>query len=182
MIKKIGIGILALIAIVLAFAATKPDTFSIERSTNIKAPPETIHALLTDLHKWAVWSPWEKMDPTMKRTFSGAASGVGAAYAWEGNGAVGQGRMEIKGASPTKVTVQLDFLAPMEASNEVNFVLTPQGDTTHVVWAMSGANNFLAKLMHVFVSMDSLVGKDFEAGLRDLKNAAETPPAANSQP
>jgi hypothetical protein len=118
----------------------------------------------------------------MKRTYSGAESGKGAAYAWEGNGGVGQGRMEIKDVSPSKVTIQLDFLAPMETSNIVDFDLTPQGDTTHVVWTMSGNNNYLSKVMQVFMSMDSLVGKDFESGLSDLKAAAEKSMSPTDQP
>jgi carbon monoxide dehydrogenase subunit G len=182
MIKKIAIGLVAVVALILVYALTKPDTFRVERSTAIKAPPQAVHAYLTDFHKWGAWSPWEKLDPNMKRTYSGAESGKGAAYAWEGNGGVGQGRMEIKDVSPSKVTIQLDFLAPMETSNIVDFDLTPQGDTTHVVWTMSGNNNYLSKVMQVFMSMDSLVGKDFESGLSDLKAAAEKSMSPTDQP
>ena len=182
MLKKIALGIAALLAALFIFAATKPDTFSVARSIVINAPPEMIQAHLTDFHKWQAWSPWEKLDPAMKRTYSGPDTGKGATYTWEGNSAVGQGRMEITDVTPNTVAIQLDFMAPMEASNQVAFALTPQGDSTNVHWIMSGANNYLAKFMQVFMSMDSMIGKDFESGLADLKVAAEHSAAQATQP
>lgn len=174
MLKKIVLVIAALIGLVLIIAATKPDTFAVERSIDINASPQTVYALIDDFHKWGEWSPWEKLDPNMQRTHSGAPSGVGAIYAWEGNSDVGKGRMEITESSPSsKLTIKLDFIAPMEASNVTVFELTPKGENTHVRWTMSGANNYLSKLMQVFVSMDALVGGDFEKGLVDMKAAAE---------
>ena len=174
MFKKIAIVIAVLIVALLAFAATKPDTFSTERSATINAPPQVVHALIDDFHQWGLWSPWEKLDPAMKRTFSGPTSGVGATYEWEGNSDVGQGRMEITESTPaSKVAIKLDFISPMEANNVTEFELTPQGDATQVRWTMHGPNAFMSKLMQVFVSMDALIGKDFEAGLRDMKAAAE---------
>jgi carbon monoxide dehydrogenase subunit G len=181
MFKKLLLAIVAVIAFVLVFALTKPDTFSVERSTAIKAPPDVILAQLTDFHKWEAWSPWEKMDPSMKHTYSGAPNGVGAIYAWEGDSAVGQGRMEIKGISSSAVAIQLDFTAPMKASNLVDFSLTPKDDATNVSWRMTGGSNYLSKLMQVFMSMDSMVGKDFESGLADLKRAAENAAAQAMQ-
>jgi uncharacterized protein YndB with AHSA1/START domain len=182
MLKKIALGIAALIAAILLFATTKPATFSVARSIVINAPPETVQAQLTDFHKWQAWSPWEKLDPAMKRTYSGPDTGKGAVYTWEGNSAVGQGRMEITDVTPNTVAIQLDFMAPMETSNQVAFALTPQGDSTNVHWVMSGANNYLSKVMQVFVSMDKMIGKDFESGLVDLKTAAEATPAPRSAP
>jgi hypothetical protein len=174
MFRKIVIVVLALIAGVLALAATKPDTFRVERSVSIKAPPEKIFPLIDDFHQWGAWSPWENKDPAMKRTHSGAPHGKGAAYAWEGNNAVGSGRMEIAESSPpSKVTVDLYFLKPMEAHNVADFTLTPEAGATKVTWAMHGPSPFLTKVMHVFLSMDAMVGKDFEAGLANLKAAAE---------
>src|SRR6266849_10963363 len=109
MFKTIAIVVVVLIAALLIFAATTPDTFRVQRATSIKAPPEKIFPLINDLHSWDAWSPWEKMDPAMKRTFSGAASGKGAAYEWEGNHEVGKGRMEItESSSPSKVVIKLD--------------------------------------------------------------------------
>jgi Polyketide cyclase / dehydrase and lipid transport len=173
MFKKIGLGLLALIAVVLLFAATRPNSFSVERRIVIQAPPEKIQPLIADFHRWADWSPWEKIDPAMKRTFGGAPAGVGATYAWQGNKDVGSGRMEVKGAAPDKVSIQLDFIEPFEGHNMTDFVLTPQGGGTEVRWVMSGPSTFVTKLMGVFVSMDSMVGKDFEKGLAQMKAAAE---------
>ena len=173
MLKTIIIIIALLIATVLIYASTKPDTFRIERSTTIKASPEKISAYLTDFKQWAAWSPWEEKDPAMKRTYSGAATGKGAVYGWEGNKNVGTGRMEILDVQPQKVTVKLDFLAPFEAHNTAEFTLQPQGDTTQVTWAMHGPANLMTKVVHVFMSMDKMVGPDFEAGLAKLKAAAE---------
>ena len=174
MIKTIGIVVVILIAAVLIFAATKPDSFSVQRATSIKAAPEKIFALLDDFHNWGVWSPWEKMDPSMKRTFNGPANGKGSVYEWEGNSKVGQGRMEITDASaPSQVTIKLDFIKPFEGHNVAEFVLEPKGDSTNVTWTMRGPSPYIAKLMSVFFSMDSMIGKDFEAGLANLKAAAE---------
>ena len=173
MFKKIAIVLVALIAGVLVFAATKPDSFHFERTATIEASPERIEPLLTDFRKWSQWSPWEKLDPHMKRTYSGPANGKGAIYEWSGDGSVGAGRMEILSASPTEVDIKLDFLKPMETSNVTRFVLTPGSNSTNVQWSMDGPMPYMSKLMTVFVSMDSLLSKDFEQGLADLKAAAE---------
>lgn len=174
MLKLIVIAVVVLIVAVLVLAATKPDTFRVERATRIKAPPEKIFALINDFNRWVAWSPWEKLDPAIQRTHSGAASGKGAVYAWEGNNKVGQGRMEIVQSSPSsQVTIKLDFIKPFEAHNIAEFTLRPQGDATDVTWVMYGPAPFVAKIMHVFVNMDRMVGKDFERGLENLKAVAE---------
>ena len=174
MLKIIAIVVGVLIVGVLVLAAMKPDSFSVERSASIKAPPEKIFPLINDFHNWGAWSPWEKMDPAMKRTHSGAASGKGAVYEWEGNSKVGAGRMEILDASPSsKVRIKLDFIKPFEGHNIAEYTLQPQGDATTVTWAMYGPAPFMSKLMQVFVSMDSMIGKDFEAGLANMKAVAE---------
>jgi len=174
MFKTIAIVVVVLLAAILIFAATTPDTFRVQRATSIKAPPEKIFPLINDLHSWGAWSPWEKMDPAMKRTFSGAASGKGAVYEWEGNHEVGKGRMEIMESSPpSKVVIKLDFIKPFEAHNIAEFTLESKGDSTNVTWAMHGPNPYIAKVIHIFFSMDSMVGKQFEAGLANLKTIAE---------
>jgi hypothetical protein len=174
MIKTIAIVIVAVIAAILIFAATKPETFTVQRAASIKAPPEKIFAVLDDFHSWGVWSPWEKMDPEMKRTFSGAPNGKGAVYEWQGNSKVGQGRMEITEATaPSQVTIKLDFIKPFEGHNVAEFVLQPSGDSTNVTWTMRGPSPYIAKVMSVFCNMDSMIGKDFEAGLANLKAATE---------
>ena len=181
MIKKILLGLIVVIALILIFALTKPNEYTVVRTTSIKAPPEVVYSYLDDFHKWSAWSPWEKMDPTMKRAYQGPQNGVGAIYTWDGNSQVGKGRMEITNVSPaSKVGLNLDFLEPMEGHSKVEFALAPKGDTTDVTWSMKGDNNYLSKIMQVFVSMDSMIGGDFESGLRDLKTSSEQ--AAAAQP
>lgn len=166
--------IVILVGGVLIYATTKPDTFAVRREAVIKAPPEKIFALINDFQSWNRWSPWEKKDPAMKRTFSQSTSGKGAVYAWEGNSDVGQGRMEIAEVSPpSKVMINLDFVKPMEAHNIVEFTIEPSGEESRVTWVMSGNNNYVGKVFQVFIDMDKMVGKDFEAGLANLKVAAE---------
>jgi uncharacterized protein YndB with AHSA1/START domain len=174
MIKIIGIAIVLLIAGVLLFAATRPDTFRVQRSTSIKAPPAKIFSYINEFDRWAAWSPYEKLDPAMKRTRSGPAAGQGAIYEWEGNDKVGRGRMEIAEASPpSKVAIKLDFIKPFEAHNVAEFTLQPKDDGTHVTWVMYGPAPYVSKLMGLFFNMDRMIGKDFEAGLANLKSLTE---------
>ncbi|MBK8767239.1 MAG: SRPBCC family protein [Burkholderiaceae bacterium] len=174
MFKRILLVVVVLIGALLAYAATRPDSFRVERATVIKAPPAKVFALIDDFHQWAGWSPWEKLDPAMKRSHSGAASGKGAVYAWEGNGDVGAGRMEIlETTAPSRVLIRLDFIKPFEARNTAEYTLRPEGEATRVTWAMYGPAPFVSKLMQVFVSMDAMIGKDFEQGLANLKALAE---------
>jgi uncharacterized protein YndB with AHSA1/START domain len=164
------------IAIVLILAAAKPNTFSVQRATLVKAPPEKIFPLINDFHQWATWSPWENKDPAMKRTFSGSPSGRGAVYAWDGNKNVGAGRMEILDAtSPSKITIKLDFFKPFEGHNTAEFTMLPQGDaaTTNITWVMHGPAPFMSKVMQVFMNIDNMIGKDFEIGLTNLKRLTE---------
>ena len=172
MLKKIALVLVALAAAVLGYAATRPDTFRVQRTTTIDAPPERVHALIHDFRAWGAWSPYEKLDPDMKRSHSGAAAGTGAVYAWDGEKA-GAGRMEITGTTPSRIAIRLDFAKPFEAHNTAEFTLEPRGVSTRVTWAMHGPNHFVGKVMGIFVDMDRLVGKDFEAGLAALKAAAE---------
>ena len=175
MLKTIAVIVVILIAGVLAFAMSKPDTFSVQRAASMKAPPGKIFAVVNDFHRWTEWSPWEKLDPAMKRTQSGAPSGKGAIYEWQGNNKVGQGRMEImESNAPRRIVIKLDFFKPFEAHNTAEFILTPQGDErTDVSWSMSGPTPFVGKIMHVFMNMDKMVGKDFATGLANLKTVSE---------
>jgi hypothetical protein len=174
-IALVVVGLLVVaVAALLIVAALKPGAFRIQRSAIIKAPPDKIYPHINDFHNWGSWSPWEKLDPALKRTYSGAASGQGAVYEWEGNKQVGKGRMEITQATPSsKIEIKLDFLKPFEAHNTAEFSLEPQGDATNITWAMHGRQPFLLKVMSLFFSMDKMVGKDFEAGLATLKTIAE---------
>ena len=174
MIATIVSAVLVLIAALLGFAATKPATFRVRRAASIKARPEKVFPFLADFHQWTSWSPWEKLDPALQRTYGGAASGKGAVYEWEGNKKVGKGRMEITEAQPpSKLTIKLDFLKPFEAHNVTEFALDGKADTTDVTWSMTGPNTFMTKVMSLFTSMDRMIGKDFEAGLANLKALAE---------
>ena len=162
------------IGALIAYAATRPGTMHVERSASIKALPQKIFPLLNDFHRWGAWSPYEKLDPAMTRTYGGADSGKGAIYEWKGNNKAGEGRMEITDAlPPSRVTIKLDFLRPFEGHNVTRFTLAPQGDSTLVTWAMDGPSPFMAKLMGIFINMDTMLGKDFEAGLANLKAIVE---------
>ncbi len=160
-------------AAVLLIAARMPDHFRIERSVQIEAPPTRIFALINDLHAWSQWSPWEKLDPGMRREFSGPESGKGAAYSWAGSAKAGAGRMEIIDSVPhERISIKLDFLKPFEAHNTAEFTLAPAGDATQVSWAMYGPSPLMARVMQLFFSMGKMVGKDFEAGLSNLRSLA----------
>ena len=173
MLKTLLIAVVAAIGLVLVYAATRPDNFRIERSVRIKAPPERIYALIDNLHQFNLWNPFLRKDPAAQGTYSGTESGKGARYAWQGD-KVGVGQMEIVGtAEPSSVTLNLDFLKPFEAHNMADFTLKPDGDATEVTWAMHGPAPFMSKLIQVFISMDKMVGKDFEDGLNNLKTLAE---------
>lgn len=162
------------IIVVLALAASKPDTFSVTRSTTIKAPPDKIYPLIADFHRWSAWSPYEAKDPAMTRTYGGTPGATGQTYAWSGNRNVGRGSMTLTETSaPTKATLNLDFLEPFEAHNTVVFSLAPQADGTAVRWDMQGPTPFIGKIMHVFINMDKMVGDDFAVGLANLKAVAE---------
>jgi len=163
------------IAVVLILAATKPGSFSVRRTATMNAPAEKIFALISDFHQWGAWSPWETRDPGMKRSFEGVARGKGAVYAWDGNKNVGSGRMEIlEAATPSKITIKLDFFKPFEGHNTAEFTMLPQGSATEVNWVMYGPASFMSKVMQVFMSLDRMIGKDFEAGLANLKKRVET--------
>jgi uncharacterized protein YndB with AHSA1/START domain len=162
------------IAAVLILAATKSTTLRVQRSVSINAPPERIFSLISDFHQWVTWSPYEQKDPAMKRTYSGAERGRGAVYAWDGDKNVGSGRMEILDVSaPSKIVIKLDFFKPFEGHNTAEFTMLPQGDGTHVTWLMHGPANFMSRLIQVFMNLDNMIGKDFEAGLANLKTITE---------
>jgi uncharacterized protein YndB with AHSA1/START domain len=175
MFKIVLLVLAVVIAGVLIAAAFRPDTLRVERSIQINAAPEKIYALIDDFHRWTVWSPWEKKDPAMKRTHSGAPSGKGAAYAWEGNGDVGSGRMVIRAAEPySRIEIQLDFIKPFEGHNTAEFTLQPSGTGTELRWVMHGPQPYLGKVFSLFMNMDKMIGKDFEAGLAGIKASAES--------
>jgi hypothetical protein len=157
----------------LAYAASKPDTFTVQRSASIKAGIDTLHPLINDLHQFNTWNPYNLKDPNIKGSYRGAPSGPGATYDFEGHKDVGKGSIQIIDSAPAKVTMKLDMLEPFEGHNVVEFTLAPHGDTTDVTWAMHGPSPFMFKLVGLFMNMDRMIGRDFETGLLNLKTKAE---------
>jgi hypothetical protein len=174
-IALIVVGVIvALVVLVLVLAAMQSNTFRVERSADMQAPPDRVFAQINDFHKWTAWSPWEKLDPALNRTYGGPESGKGTTYDWEGNKQVGKGRMEItESLPPSKITIKLDFLKPFEAHNTTEFTFSPRGGGTAVSWAMTGQRPFMFKVMCLFMNMDNMIGKDFEKGLANLKGVVE---------
>jgi hypothetical protein len=172
--KKVLIGLVAVVAILIVVIATRPSTFRVERSATIGAPDAVVFGYVNELKKWEHWSPWEKLDPNMKREFAGPPAGVGASYFWSGNDQVGEGRMTITESTPSsKVGFQLEFLKPWQAKNTTDFTMASDAQGTKITWAMNGNHNFVGKGMSMFMDMDSMVGADFEKGLAALKTVSE---------
>ncbi|MEN8161867.1 MAG: SRPBCC family protein, partial [Myxococcota bacterium] len=167
--KKALVLIAVLVAAGVVFVQSRPSEFLITRSRTLAASPELVYAHLVDLHEWVKWSPWEEIDPDMLREYSGAAQGPGASYRWSGNDEVGEGRMTITAAeAPSHVTLRLEFVRPFPATNTTDFYVDDTGLATDVTWAMSGKNDFMAKLFGLFLDLDQRVGADFEKGLAQL--------------
>jgi hypothetical protein len=174
MFKKILIAVVLIIIVFVIVVATRPAEYRVARSAAIAAPAEVVFANVNELKKWEAWNPWGKLDPAMKLTYEGPASGVGAAYAWAGNNQVGEGRMTITESRPNElVQFKLEFFKPMAGVSTSEFTFKPEGGQTAVTWSMSGKNNFIAKAMCLFMNMDKMVGGQFEKGLADLKTIAE---------
>ena len=166
--------LVALLVVLLGLAATRPNTFRITRTVDVGVPPERVFPHVADFEKWRAWSPYEKYDPAMTRTVSGATHGKGAVYEWTGNNKVGTGRMEITDATaPSRLTIKLDFMKPWEAHNVAEFTFERHGEVTRVEWAMTGPASFSHKLMGMLMNFDKMIGKDFAEGLENLKGVAE---------
>jgi len=174
MLITILIVLVLIIGGFLIYAATRSDTFQVQRAATINAPPQKVFPLVSDFHNWPLWSPWEKLDPAMKKTISGSPSGKGAVYEWEGNSKAGKGRMEIVDAvPPSRVDIKLDFEKPFRSNNRTEITLAPEAAATRVTWTMTGPSAFMMKVMGIFMNMDTMIGKDFEAGLASMKAIAE---------
>jgi len=172
----LAVGIVGLVA----YAATRPDTFRIERATLIKAPAESVYAILTDLRRGREWSPFERKDPNLKRTFTGPETGVGSALEWEGDMNVGAGKLTIAQATPSKILLNLDMRKPMEGRNIIEYALANKGDATQLTWSMHGKMNLIGRIMCIFINMEKDLGGEFERGLRDLKALVERQAAATT--
>jgi hypothetical protein len=178
MLLNIVIGVVAIFALLLVglivVVALQPADFRITRSTTVAAPADTVFPHVNDLSQWRAWSPWENLDPDLKRTYEGPAAGVGASYAWIGNSQVGEGRMTITDSKPNElVRIRLEFIKPFQATNQSEFIFAPSGGQTAVTWAMTGKHSFMGKAMCLVMNMDKLIGKNFEDGLAKLKTVAE---------
>ena len=172
----IGLAVFVVLAVVLfsIVVAMQPDEFTITRSATVDAPPSRVFAEVNDFQRWRAWSPWEKLDPNLKRTYEGPTTGEGAEYAWEGNGNVGAGRMKITKSQPSEqIEIRLEFLRPMAAVNTTVFDFQPKGEGTLVTWTMSGRNSFMGKAFGLLMNMDKMVGGSFEEGLASMKQVAE---------
>ncbi|WP_382321887.1 SRPBCC family protein [Hydrogenophaga sp. UC242_53] len=179
MLKILALLIGVAIAALLLYAASRPDRFHVERSTTIQASAERLHPLINDLQRFNTWNPYARKDPAMQGQYSGPTAGTGAVYEFQGNKDVGKGRIGITASSaPSSVTMQLDMFEPFEGHNVVTFSLVPEGEATRVTWAMDGPSPFIARLIGVFMNMDQMIGRDFEAGLSYLKSLAEKPAAS----
>lgn len=174
MITNILIALAVIVVLLVIVVATRPADFRVTRSATISAPPETVFAQVNDLRKWEAWSPWEKIDPALRRTFEGPSAGTGAIYRWVGNKKVGEGSMTITESRPGElVRFKLEFLKPFKATNTAEFTFKPQGNQTVVTWGIFGKNNFMSKAVGLFMNMDKMVGSQLEQGLAQMKSVAE---------
>jgi|SRR5262245_44173959 len=175
MLKWTLLGVVAAIAVFAVIVALQPADFRVERSATMRAPATAAYAQVNDFQNWRAWSPWEKIDPALKRSYDGPKAGTGAVYAWQGNKDVGEGRMTITESKPGElVRIKLEFFKPFAATSTAEFSFKPAGDSTAVTWSMSGQNNFLSRAICLFVSMDKMVGGMFEQGLGQMKSVVET--------
>jgi hypothetical protein len=175
MILKILIAVVVIVLLLVVVVATRRSSFHVERSATIAAPPERLFERVNDLHAWRSWSPWEKKDPDMSRTYGGPPTGVGATYGWAGDKNVGEGRMTIERSDrPSLVEIKLEFFKPFKGTNTARFTFEPAAGGTKVIWGMDGKYNFVSKAFCMFMDMDKMIGTDFEAGLAALKAEAES--------
>lgn len=180
--KKILMGLLVLVVVFLAVIAMQPAEFEVKRMASINAPVDVAYAQVNDFKAWAAWSPWDKLDPAMKRTYGEVSAGSGATYHWVGNDQVGEGKMTITDAqAPSHIGIDLEFIKPFAAKNRTEFDFATSGNTTAVTWSMKGKNDFMGKAFGLFMNMDKMIGGDFERGLADIKRVSEAEAAKRAQ-
>jgi hypothetical protein len=183
MLMKILIALAGIVVALVAIVATRPSEYRVARTATISAPAPAVFAQVNDFHKWDAWNPWAKIDPAMKQTYEGPAIGVGAVYTWTGNKEVGEGRMTLMESRPSDlIRVKLEFLRPFRATSTAEFTFRPAGDHTVVTWSMAGDVNFIAKVIHLFMDMDKMIGGNFEKGLADMKSVVEAAPTRPASP
>ena len=174
MLTKVLIALAVIVIVFVVVVAMRPSEYRVARTITISAPAPVVFAQVSDFHKWNAWNPWAKMDPAMKQTYEGAPAGTGAVYTWTGNRQVGEGRMTLtESRPPDLIRINLEFLKPFAATSTAEFTFRPEGQRTAVTWSMVGNLNFVAKVIHLFVGMDRMIGANFEKGLADMKSVAE---------
>jgi hypothetical protein len=177
MLIKILIAIAVILIVLVVVVAMQPSEFRVARSATLSAPSPAVFSQVNDFHKWEAWNPWGKIDPAMKQSYEGAPAGVGAIYTWAGNNEVGEGRMTIIESRPSElIRIKMEFFKPFAANSTAEFTFKPEGNQTAVTWSMAGENNFMAKAMHLFMSMDKMIGGQFEKGLAAMKSIVEVAP------
>ena len=177
MLKIILIALPLVIAVLGTILGLQSSEFRVVRSAILSAPAQALFALVNDFHRWEAWSPWEKLDPALERSYDGSPAGVGAVYSWVGNNQVGEGRMTILESNPNDlIRIKLEFLKPFAATHTAEFTFKPEGDRTRVTWNMFGEKNFLSKAIGLFMNMDKMIGDNFEQGLAQLESAAKASP------
>ena len=174
MIRKILLALAGVVVVFVAIVAMQPSEYRVARTARISASAEAVFGQVNDFHKWQAWSPWARLDPAMKQTYEGAPAGVGAVYTWAGNNEVGEGRMTLTESRPSElVRINLEFLKPFAGTSTAEFTFKPEGTQTAVTWSMTGKVNFMAKVVHLFMDMDRMIGDKFEQGLARLKSITE---------
>ena len=175
MLKKILIGVAALIALFLIVVALQPSEFKVERTATIPAPAATVFEQVNDFHKWEAWSPWAKLDPKAKVAFEGPPSGTGTAMSWSGNSEVGEGKMTLTESRPDElVKIKVDFVKPFEGTSTSQFAFKPDGDQTAVTWTMEGHHNFIAKAMCLVLNGKKMMADTMDEGLANMSRAVKT--------
>jgi polyketide cyclase/dehydrase/lipid transport protein len=174
MLKKILIGLAALVVILLVVVALQPDNYRVSRTAEIAAPPPAVFAQVNDFEKWDAWSPWAKLDPNAKIAFEGPKAGKGAVFKWSGNDKIGEGSMTLTESRPAElVRIKVDFVKPFEGSSNTEFTLKPQGNRTAVTWTMFGEHNFIGKAMCLFMNGEKMMSTEIDKGLSQMKSVVE---------
>jgi len=177
MLIKTLMALVVIVVVFVAIVAMQPSEFRVARKTTIAAPVPVVFAQVNDLQKWRAWSPYDKLDPAMNKTYDGPPSGIGASYSWFGNSHAGEGCATITESRPNElVRIKLDFVKPFEGTAFAEFAFKPEGDRTVVEWSLDGNNNFVSEAVHLFMNMDKMVGGQFEEGLAELKTVVEAAP------
>jgi len=180
MYKKLILALVLLLTILAVVVAMQPDEFQVQRSATVSAVPAAVFAQVNDFHHWQAWSPWAKLDPAAQTTFDGSPTGAGAVFVWSGNDEIGEGRMTLTESRPSDlIRIKIDFVRPMEGSNDIEFAFEPVGDATAVTWTLSARHGFVEKAFCLFLNVDKMIGGDFERGLANLKAVAEATPGTD---